>query len=69
VIEAGENLVKIDFVVAQGSAKGHTWLAVYYCNGDELKCNLVSDRCARPTALATKPGDYCTLHSLKYEKK
>ena len=71
VIEVGDKLVKIDFVVTEGFRKGDTWFGVYERNGDELKwCGAyASDGPARPGTLVTKPGDGYFFRSLKREKK
>jgi len=60
------------FIVTTGVRSGDTWLAIYERSGDELKwCGgYVGQGLARPTTLATKPGDGgYFLRSLKREKK
>jgi hypothetical protein len=72
VVEIGDKLVKVDFIVTEGVRKGDTWLAIYERNGDVLKwCGgYIGQRLARPTTFTTKPGDGgYFLRSLKREKK
>ena len=70
IIEVGDKLVKIDFLITDGSRKGDTWVGLYQRSGDELKwCGGYVGEKARPTALATKPGDGYFLRSLRRGKK
>jgi len=71
IIEVSDKLVKIDFLITDGARKGDTWVGLYERSGDELKwCGgYVGEGKARPTTLATKPGDGYFLRSLVREKK
>ena len=70
IVEASDKLVKIDFLITDGSRKGETWVGLYQRNGDELKwCGGYVGEKGRPTTLATKPGDGYFLRSLRRDKK
>jgi uncharacterized protein (TIGR03067 family) len=71
VIEVGDKLVKIDFVITEGFQKGDTWVGIYERSGDELKwCGgYVGEGRMRPTTMATRPGDGYFLRSLKRVRK
>jgi uncharacterized protein (TIGR03067 family) len=71
IVEASGELVKIDFLITDGSRKGETWVGLYQRGGDELKwCGgYIGEVKARPTTVATKPGDGYFLRSLRREKK
>jgi uncharacterized protein (TIGR03067 family) len=71
IVEVGDTLVKIDFIVTDGYRKGDTWVGVYERHGDELTwCGgYVGEGRTRPATLTTRPGDGYFLRSLKREKK
>jgi len=71
IVEVAGGLVKVDFLINDGSRKGDTWIGIYQRSGDELKwcggyAGEVKDR---PTSFATKPGDGYFLRTLRREKK
>jgi uncharacterized protein (TIGR03067 family) len=70
IVEATEKLVKIDFIVMDGYARGDTWKAVYEMDGDEVRwcgCFAGGGR-NRPDDLVTRAGDGRVLRTLKREK-
>jgi uncharacterized protein (TIGR03067 family) len=71
IVDASSELVKIDFLINDGSRKGETWVGLYQRSGDELTwCGgYVGEVKARPTTLATKSGDSYFLRSLRRDKK
>jgi uncharacterized protein (TIGR03067 family) len=71
IVEVGDKRVQIDFLITEGFRKGDTWVGLYERSGDELKwCGSYPGQGqARPTTLATKPGDDYFLRSLRREKK
>ena len=70
IVEVTDKLVKIDFLIHDGTWKGDTWVGLYQRSGDELTwCGGYGEPKARPTALATKPGDGYFLRTLRREKK
>jgi uncharacterized protein (TIGR03067 family) len=70
IVEAGDKLVKVDFVVTDGYKQGDTWSAVYQLDGDKLKMNgcYLSESKVRAKSLTTRDGDGYYVRTMRKEK-